>query len=69
VWFAARSDRAWLVPLACVVAMPIPWLQSLALLTACFPLWRDRSLFERPRTQPRAPAAETETAGVREAIA
>jgi len=43
-WWAGRTDRAWLVPVACVIGMPILWLQSTAILTACFPLW-----WERPR--------------------
>ena len=41
VWYAGRTNRAWLVPPACVLAMPVVWLQSLALLTASFPLWRE----------------------------
>jgi hypothetical protein len=49
VWFAARTDRAWLVPVGCLLAMPTIWLQSAALLTACFPLWWDRARWQRPR--------------------
>jgi Glycosyltransferase family 87 len=41
-WWAGRTDRAWLVPVACVIGMPILWLQSTAVLTACFPLWWER---------------------------
>jgi hypothetical protein len=40
-WYAGRTDRAWLVPFACLVAMPTPWLQSSALLVASVALWRD----------------------------
>jgi len=46
-WFAGRTDRAWLVPVACTVAMPTPWIQSTAILTACFPLYWDRARFRR----------------------
>ena len=47
IWYAARSDRAWLVPFGCLLAMPTIWLQSSALLTACFPLWWDRARWQR----------------------
>jgi hypothetical protein len=49
VWFAARTDRAWLVPFACVLAMPTIWIQSSALLLAAFPLYWDRARFESPK--------------------
>jgi hypothetical protein len=42
-WYAGRTGRAWLVPVACLVAMPTVWIQSTALLVACFPLWRERA--------------------------
>ena len=37
---AAWADRRWLLPVAVVLAMPILWLNSLAVLAACMPLWR-----------------------------
>jgi hypothetical protein len=46
VVFAARTDRAWLVPVACVLAMPTIWLQSSALLLASFPLYWERERFK-----------------------
>ncbi|HYN69587.1 MAG TPA: glycosyltransferase family 87 protein [Candidatus Eisenbacteria bacterium] len=49
-WYAGRTDRAWLVPVAGLVAMPVIWLQSTALLTACFPLWWDRAHWVRAGT-------------------
>lgn len=52
VWYAARTDRAWLVPIGSLLAMPTIWLQSSALLTACFPLWWDRARWRRPGTRP-----------------
>jgi hypothetical protein len=46
VAFAARTDRAWLIPFACLLAMPTIWLQSSALLLACFPLYWERERFQ-----------------------
>ena len=40
VVLAAWKDRRWLVPVAVVLAMPVVWLNSLAVLAACVPLWR-----------------------------
>lgn len=37
---AAAFRRPWLVPVGVVVAMPVVWLNSLAVLAACVPLWR-----------------------------
>lgn len=47
VWYAARTDRAWLVPFACVLAMPTIWIQSSALLLASLALYRDRARFAK----------------------
>ncbi len=38
---AAWTDRRWLLPVGVVLAMPVVWLNSLAVLAACVPLWRD----------------------------
>jgi hypothetical protein len=38
VAIAARTDRRWLLPVAVVLAMPVVWLNSLAVLAACIPL-------------------------------
>jgi hypothetical protein len=46
VWYASRTSRAWLVPFACVVAMPTIWIQSTALLLASVALYRDRAWFQ-----------------------
>ena len=35
---AALTDRRWLVPFAVVLAMPVLWVNSLAVLAACVPL-------------------------------
>ena len=37
---AALTDRRWLVPVAVVLALPVVWLNSLAVLVACVPLLR-----------------------------
>ena len=52
VWFAARTSRAWLVPFACVLAMPTIWIQSSALLLASFPLYWDRAHWQSPARRP-----------------
>lgn len=41
VWYAARTDRRWLVPVAAVLALPIIWFHGLAILLAMIPLWRE----------------------------
>ena len=38
----ALTDRRWLVPFAVVVALPVVWLNGLAVLAAAVPLWRER---------------------------
>ena len=40
VVLAAWFRRPWLLPIAVVLAMPVIWLNSLAVLAACVPLWR-----------------------------
>ncbi len=40
VWLAARIDRPALVVCASVVALPVIWLNALAMLVAVIPLWR-----------------------------
>jgi len=34
-WWAGRTDRAWLLPIAVVLLLPVIWPNSLAILTAC----------------------------------
>jgi hypothetical protein len=43
VGFAAWTNRRWLVPVAVVLALPVVWLNGLAVLAAVVPLWRERS--------------------------
>jgi Glycosyltransferase family 87 len=69
VLFAARTDRAWLVPLASLIAMPTVWLQSTAILTACFPLYWERERFQtraratRSSVQPTTIVGATQSEG------
>ena len=39
VAYAGWRDRPWLIPIAVVIALPILWPDSLAILLACFPLF------------------------------
>lgn len=43
VAFAALTNRRWLVPFAVVLALPVVWSNSLAILAAAYPLWRSQS--------------------------
>jgi hypothetical protein len=46
---AGLTGRRWLLPIAVVLAMPVVWGNSLAVLAACVPLWRgDRTERDRP---------------------
>ena len=38
--YAARTDRAWLLPVAATLALPLLWVHGLAILVAITPLWR-----------------------------
>jgi len=46
--FAARTDRAWLLPIGVALAMPNVWPSTLAILAACIPLARWRSASQSP---------------------
>ncbi len=41
VWWGARRDRRWTVPVAATLSLPIIWFHGLALLVAVIPLWRE----------------------------
>jgi hypothetical protein len=41
VWWGARTDRRWVVPIAVTLSLPIIWFHGLAILVACIPLWRE----------------------------
>jgi hypothetical protein len=38
VWWGAPRDARWAVPLAATIAVPVVWVDSLAILAACWPL-------------------------------
>ncbi|MBI2777471.1 MAG: DUF2029 domain-containing protein [Chloroflexi bacterium] len=62
VWLAGRTGRAWLVPVASMLAMPTVWLQSTALLTACFPLWAERRRWQSSSASSDPEAADAKAA-------
>jgi hypothetical protein len=41
--FAGLTDRRWLLPIAVTLALPVVWLNGLAVLAASVPLWRERA--------------------------
>ncbi|HET9344613.1 MAG TPA: glycosyltransferase family 87 protein [Candidatus Limnocylindrales bacterium] len=49
--FGARTDRAWLVPVAATIAAPALWWNVLVILVACVPLLEGRGL-SRPLIAP-----------------
>jgi hypothetical protein len=58
---AGWTDRRWLLPVGVVLAMPVVWLNSVAVLAACVPLWQA----ERRRVAgPDTAAAAARTAAV-----
>ena len=70
VAFAARSDRAWLVPVAATIAAPALWWNLFVILVACVPLLEGRGLTKpliapwpvrRARSEP-VPTANSTTA-------
>jgi Glycosyltransferase family 87 len=59
VGIAAWTDRRWLLPVGTVIAMPVLWLNSLAVLAACVPLASDAA---RRSSAPAAHHVALETA-------
>ena len=60
---AAWTSRRWLLPVAVVLALPVVWLNGLAVLAACLPLWRlDHGPVERREDRPEMSSAEAVTA-------
>jgi hypothetical protein len=67
-WYAGRTSRAWLIPFACVLAMPTIWIQSTALLLASFPLYWDRTRWQVDgRARARVPITPSGADGTAEA--
>jgi hypothetical protein len=56
-FWSGRTGRAWLVPVATFVALPVLWIQGLAILTASFPLWWERDRWRRSASVPVEPEA------------
>ncbi|MGH2462864.1 MAG: glycosyltransferase family 87 protein [Candidatus Limnocylindria bacterium] len=55
LWWAARSDRAWLVPCACLLALPVIWFNGLSLLLGAAALLEARPA---PASSPAPTGAE-----------
>ena len=63
-FWAGRTGRAWVVPIAVFLALPILWLQGLAILTASFPLWWERERWRTPSGTAPAPTEHARAAEV-----
>jgi hypothetical protein len=59
LWWAARTDRVWLVPCACLLALPVIWFNGLSLLLGSVALLEARP---RPASIPTPRGAETAVA-------
>ena len=59
VWWGARTDRRWVVPVAAVLALPIIWFHGLAVLAAIIPLWREDQAGRKIASVPGTSAAAT----------
>jgi Glycosyltransferase family 87 len=57
VWWGARTDRSWVIPISAVIALPIIWFHGLAVLVAMIPLWA----WSRRRRGPAATVTATES--------
>ncbi len=58
---AALTDRRWLVPFAVAIALPVVWLNGLAVLAAVVPLWQEAAR-RVPNGGHESAAAQTATA-------
>ena len=52
LWWGARTDRAWVLPLAVLISGARIWLASLAILVAVVPLASRRSISRSPSLRP-----------------
>jgi hypothetical protein len=50
--FAGRTDRAWIVPIGVMIALPNVWTTSTALLAGSVALWLDRNRSRESRYEP-----------------
>jgi glycosyl transferase family 87 len=60
VWWGARTDRRWTVPVAATIALPIIWFHGLAVLVAAIPLWRQDRIRRAPQAAGGAAGAAVE---------
>jgi len=60
LWWAARTDRPWLVPCACLLALPVIWFNGLSLLLGAAALLETRPT---PAMAPTAQRAQPAPAG------
>jgi hypothetical protein len=56
VWWGARRDARWTVPVAVALALPVLWIAGLSVLVGCWPLLRRRPPSEAPRAVEVSPA-------------
>jgi hypothetical protein len=57
LWWAARTNRVWLVPCACLLALPVIWFNGLSLLLGAAALLEARDQqAEQPVARPTEPA-------------
>ena len=57
VWWGARRDARWTVPVAVTLALPVLWIAGLSVLVGCWPLLRRRPPTEAsPRAMEVSPA-------------
>jgi hypothetical protein len=57
LWWAARTNRVWLVPCACLLALPVIWFNGLSLLLGAAALLQARDQqAEQPVARPTEPA-------------
>ena len=63
VVIAAWLDRRWLLPVAVVLALPILWLNGLAILAACWPLGARRAVVRLATARTRRPVSSAGVEG------
>ena len=63
VVIAAHTDRPWILPIAVTLALPVVWLNGLAILAACWPLRLEPCRAERQAPDPVARATTSGVAG------
>lgn len=63
LWWAARTNRVWLVPCACLLALPVIWFNGLSLLLGAAALLKAQPRAVSAPAVPVAQRAEPATAG------